>query len=409
MPPRLVCALPIALVLAACSEGTTAPKQIEQLPRPLTNIEQQLATGSTGFGLSLLHEVINETEPDSNIFISPLSASMALGMTATGAAGATLDSMRATLGYQGIDVAEMGASHRSLIDLLRGLDPSVDFRIANSIWYRIGLQVEQPFLDAAARNFDAKVSALDFSSPGAVAAINDWVKEGTNGKIDKIVNDIPQAMVMYLINAIYFKGSWTSQFDESKTSDQPFHAGDGSVTSVPMMFARGAFPAVATADYRAVELPYGGGAYSMVVVVPGEGRSVDSLIASLGPESWNALLTSLSEQSGDVYIPRFRLEWSDSLIEALKAMGMGVAFNVETADFSGISKQSQLFISAVDQKTFVDVDEEGTEAAAVTSVGAGVVSMQDPLVRADRPFLFAIRERLSGTLLFIGKMATPST
>lgn len=405
----VVFALPIAVVLAACGEGSTAPKQIDQLPRSLTSSEQLLATGSTGFGLDLLREINNRTEPDRNVFISPLSASMALGMTASGAAGATLDSMRTTLGFQGMDIDDMDASYRSLIDLLRGLDPSVDFRIANSIWYRNELQVEQPFIDAATSYFDAEVSALDFDSPGAPGVINDWVNESTNGKIAKIVQTIPRDMVMYLINAIYFKGSWTTQFDKAKTRDEPFHSADGSVASVPMMHVSGTFPAAANGDYNAVELPYSGGAYSMVVVVPSGGQSVDSLIASLDPDSWDALLESLTKQSGDVYIPRFRLEWKDSLIEALTAMGMGIAFDGGSADFSGISTAGQLYISSADQKTFVAVDEEGTEAAAVTTIGGGVTSVSSALLRADRPFLFAIRERLSGTLLFIGKMATPPT
>jgi serpin B len=409
MTQRLVFALPIALVLAACSEVTTAPKQIDQLPRPLTNMEQRLATSSTQFGLSLLRNVNERSGPDSNVFISPLSASMALGMTLTGAAGGTLDSMRATLGFPGMEIADIDASYRSLIDLLRGLDASVDFRIANSIWYDHELPVEQPFLDAGATYFDAKIAPLDFSAPGAASVINSWVNEGTNGKIKSIVATIPPWMVMYLINAIYFKGSWSYQFDAGKTSDQPFHAADGSSETIPMMYQKGTFPAVATADYNAVELPYGGGAYSMVVVVPHEGADVDSFISSLTPESWATLLASLTDQSGDVYLPRFRLEWQDSLRGDLTAMGMGIAFDGGAADFSGISRDVHLALTSVDQKTFVAVDEEGTEAAAVTIVGAGVVSLPPALIRADRPFLFAIRERLSGTLLFIGKIAEPPT
>lgn len=223
------------------------------------------------------------------------------------------------------------------------------------------------------------------------------------------MGSISPEMVMYLINAIYFKASWSYQFDKSMTSDRPFYAANGSTTPVPMMYQRGTFPAASTADYQAIELPYGGGAYSMVVVVPSEGRSVDSLIASLDARSWRALLASFTEMSGDVYLPRFQLEWKDSLDQALVAMGMGIAFQGGLADFSGISREfgHGLAITSVNQKTFVDVDEEGTEAAAVTSVGIGVVSLPPTLLRADRPFLFAIRERLSGTLLFIGKMEAP--
>ncbi|HEY9450834.1 MAG TPA: serpin family protein [Gemmatimonadaceae bacterium] len=408
MTLRLLGTLTITMLLAACSsEGPTAPKKIEQLPRPLSSVEQQIAEGSTGFGLALLRGVNERTSADSNVFISPLSASMALGMTATGAAGETLDSMRTVLGYPNVELQEMDESYRSLIDLLRGLDPSVDFRIANSIWYRDGLSVEQSFVDATKKYFDAEVASLDFGSPGAVGTINDWVKRSTNDKIDEIITTIPDDIVMYLVNAIYFKGSWTAQFDRSMTSDQPFYAANGSHPSVPMMWVEGNFPAAATGEYTAVELPYGGGAYSMVIVVPGEELSVDSLITELDTDRWEALLAGLTEHNGIVELPKFRLEWKDSLEAPLIDMGMGIAFDPNRADFSRISRQTSLLISSVDQKTFVNVDEEGTEAAAVTSVGIGPTSAPSPLLRADRPFLFAIRERFSGTLLFIGKMAVP--
>jgi serine protease inhibitor len=410
MSLRLVGAVAIAMVLAACSsEGPTAPKKIEQLPRPLSSVEQQIADGSTGFGLSLLREVNEQSEPGENVFISPLSASMALGMTATGAAGETLDSMRTVLGYQGVDLQAMDESYRSLIDLLRGLDPSVEFRIANSIWYRDGLPVEQSFVDATKQYFDAEVAALDFGSPGAVGTINDWVKRSTNDKIDKIVEQIPEEIMMYLINAIYFKGSWTAQFDKAQTRDEPFFADDGSQPSVPMMTVKGGFRAAATGEYRAVELPYGGGAYSMIVVVPQRGSSIDSLIARTDAPGWQALLAGLHETGGVVQIPKFRLEWKGNLNRSLIDMGMGIAFDYGRADFTGIARGGGLAISTVDQKTYVNVDEEGTEAAAVTAVGVGIVSAPSALLRADRPFLFAIRERFSGTLLFIGKMAVPPT
>jgi serpin B len=370
-------------------------------------VEQQIAEGSTEFGLSLLREVNERTSADSNVFISPLSASMALGMTATGAAGETLDSMRAVLGYRDVGLQEIGESYRNLIDLLRELDPSVDFRIANSIWYRNDLNVESSFVDGTKKYFDAEVAALDFGSPDATVTINDWVKRSTNDKIDAIVESIPSYMVMYLINAIYFKGSWTAQFDKSRTKDEPFFAADGSQPSVPMMSVESDFLATATGDYNAVELPYGGGAFSMIVVVPRQGLSVDSLIANLDASRWQALLDGLTERGGEVQIPRFGLEWKDSLAGPLIDMGMGIAFDSDRADFSGISHDAALFISRVDQKTYVNVDEEGTEAAAVTSVGMGVTSAPSALLRADRPFLFAIRERFSGTLLFIGKMAVP--
>jgi serpin B len=398
-----------SLLLAACDAVSTAPRPIDHLPRELTAAEQRVIAGSNDFAFSLFREV-NSEAPNANLFISPLSVSMALGMTMNGAAGTTLDAMRTTLGFTDVSLADADASYQSLIELLRGLDPSVDFRIANSIWYREGFPFEQAFLDATTQYFDATVQGLDFGDPASTGTINAWVNESTNGKIDRIVDEIPGDAVMYLIDAIYFKGAWQYRFDTKQTSSQPFHLTDSSTTPVDMMhLAEVSFPATATADYHAAELPYGGGAFSMVVVVPNEGKTLDDLIASLDDDSWQALLGSLTEGTGDVYLPRFHLTWDGILNDPLTALGMGIAFEPGAADFTGMSHASghDLFISKVRHKTYVDVNEEGTEAAAVTSVEIGVTSLPPALLRADRPFLFAIRERLSVTILFIGTMRRP--
>jgi serine protease inhibitor len=247
----------------------------------LTSAERALLAGSNRFAFSLLHELEREAAPGENIFVSPLSASMALEMVLNGAAGATLDSMRATLGFPGLSIGEIDVSARHLIDLLRGLDPDVDLRIANSIWYRAGLPVASTFIDANRRFFDATVTALDFASPGAIPTINGWVARQTNGKIDRIVEAIARDLMLYLIDAVYFKAPWTSRFDKAMTRPMPFFAADGSRPQVPMMYQEGTFPAVRTPEYHAAELPYAGGAYAMVVVVPAEGRCVRDLVASL--------------------------------------------------------------------------------------------------------------------------------
>jgi serpin B len=389
------------LLLAACRSAPTHPKHVDTLPRALTSTEREIISGSNDFAISLFRE-LQRQQPDSDLFMSPLSASMALGMAMNGAAGATLDAMRGTLGFGTLPLDQIGVSYRTLIDLLRGLDRSVDFRIGNSIWYRRGFTVERPFLDAGQRHFDARIAELDFDDPKAPGIINGWVKESTNGKIETIVDRISPDDVMYLINAIYFKGVWQYQFDKARTSTQPFFAIDGSTTQAPLMWQKGTFPATSTADYDAVELPYGGGAYAMVVVVPKPGKELGQLVASLDASRWASLLSSFTERSGDVYLPRFRLEWKKMLNDPLTTLGMGIAFQDGKADFSGISRGGGLFISSVLQKSYVDVYEEGTEAAAATSVGISLTSASPALLRADRPFLFAIRERLSGTVLFMG-------
>jgi len=408
---RSILALGVLFALVACSKSPTAPAAIRQLPRALTANEQQLITQSNGFAFSLLRQVAGEA-PDSNVFLSPLSASMALGMTMNGAEGSTLDAMKSTLGFSSMSLPDADASYESLISLLRGLDPHVDFQIANAIWYRQGFDVEPAFVQTDKQYFDATIQGLDFNDPSAAQTINAWVDAGTDGKIDRIVDGpIDPSMVMFLTNAIYFKGAWQDEFDVRKTTSQPFKLDDGSSVPVPMMDLPSlTLPGTATSSYVAAELPYGGGAFVMDVVVPNDGTTLDAVVAQLDDGGWQALLSSLSPQTGEVQIPRFSLSWGASLEPALAALGMGIAFTGGEADFSGISKSAgrELFISDVRQQSFVDVNEQGTTAAAATAVTIGVTSVGTWALRADRPFLFVIRERLSGAILFMGELRRPA-
>src|SRR3990172_8771830 len=206
---------PVLLILAAGAFGCgEALGPIGALPRELSVAEAKLVATNNRFAFNLFREVLRQSEPDSNVFISPLSAAMALGMTYNGARGETRTAMAEALGLGDLTLQEANESFRSLIDLLRGLDPKVDFRLANSIWYRLGFAPRPEFLDVNRKYFDAEVSALDFARPDAVTTINRWVDANTNGKIPEIIKQIEDSIVMLLINAIYFKGSWTHQFDK---------------------------------------------------------------------------------------------------------------------------------------------------------------------------------------------------
>src|SRR6266478_10074358 len=230
-------AIALLLVVIACSKDPVSPKappRITALPRALTAQEQQLIQADNRFAIKLLRETYSELRDSlPNLFVSPLSVAMALGMTYNGAATTTEDAMRATLELDSMTVGEVNEANQSLIALLRGLDPHVQFQIANSIWYRLGFTVEQPFLDANRTYYDARVEALDFTAPSAVPTINAWVNEQTQGKIQDIITGIPHDVVMYLINAIYFKGDWTQRFDKNLTTPRPFHLQDGSTVDVP--------------------------------------------------------------------------------------------------------------------------------------------------------------------------------
>jgi len=404
--PHAVATLGIALALACSSATEPRPSEpspvLEALPRALSAGEQKIIAANNDFSFSLFRR-LGDAQPDSNVFVSPLSASMALGMAMNGASGTTFDEMRATLGFGTTSESEIDQGYKSLITLLRGLDPGVDFRIANSIWTREGFPVTPAFLDAGRTWFDAQAASLDFASPTAVKSINDWVSTATAGKIPTILDQIKSDEVMFLINAIYFKGSWRAKFDPALTIDAPFHgiAGD---QPMKLMHREGTIRYMQTPAFSAVDLPYGNSAYSMSVLLPNVGQSVDAVLASLRTDTWSAWTTQFQDAELDLHLPRLALTWERMLIPDLQALGMRAAFQAGGADFSRISPLGdRLFISTVKQKTYVNVNEEGTEAAAVTNVGISLTSA--PLrtqFRVDRPYVFVIRERLSGTILFLG-------
>ena len=330
---------------------------------------------------------------------------MALGMTYNGADGTTRDAMQQTLELAGMNLEEINESYQSLIALLTQLDPLVQFQIANSIWYREDYPVKEDFLDRNRTYFNATVEAMDFASPDALSTINNWVDDNTNGKIDKIVDRLEPNLVMLLINAIYFKGNWTHQFDKNKTRDGVFHNTESSTVSCRMMEQEGEHSTFTNGAFTAVDLPYGDGLFSMTIILPHRTTELDSLLAELTTENWQIWMNSFHTSDIPLYMPKFKLEYELKLNEALGALGMEIAFT-KAANFNNMYDDGQpLYIDEVHHKTFVDVNEEGTEAAAVTSVGITVVGFSSILI--NRPFIFAIRENTSGTLLFLGRIVEP--
>lgn len=401
-----------ALLLGSCeliSGPGGDPEPLERLPRDLSAAEQAVIESSNAFAFELLRETIVRDE-SADIMLSPLSASMALGMAMNGARGATFEGMRAALAFGTLDQESINASYHDLIELLLGLDRGVDMRIANSVWARSGFPFHDSFMETVRQSFDAEVATLDFSAPEAAPTINRWVDRSTNGRIDTIIEPpIPPHVVMYLINAIYFKGNWQERFDRSDTRDAPFTRADGSTKTVAMMSRQGGFEYHAHADAEIAELRYGRGAFVMDIVLPREGRTVDELIATLDESRWNEWIDGLQPTSIYLEMPKYRLEYETRMNEPLIAMGMQSAFGLTgDTDFTGLSPAGEdLYISEVKQKTFINVDEEGTEAAAVTSVAVSVTSMP-PTMTVNRPFLVVIRERFGGAILFIGRIGDPT-
>jgi serine protease inhibitor len=407
-PIRRAAFVVVVGTVSACSDVTTPTPTLTltRLPRDLTAGEQQVLRAGNQFSLALFRQLA-KAQPGKNVFVSPLSASMALGMTMNGARGTTLDAMRATLGVGTGDLQQINAGYKGLIELLRGLDPSTTFQLANAIWYRNEFPVRQTFVDAVKVAFSAEVRGLNFNDPNSLSVINAWVNSSTQGKIPTILDAIAPNDQMYLMNAIYFKASWRTRFDPAMTHPGTFRASGGSIQTVNMMH-RDPMPGVLNRVFSfphlyTAELGYGNDAFGMTILLPERGGNVDSVAAALTTDQWNEITAMLDGSMGTILgvtLPKFSLTYERTLNDDLKALGMGIAFG-DGADFSGLSS-SPVYVSYVKQKTFVDVNEAGTEAAAVTNVV--LAASTPPSLEVDRPFIFVIRDRLSGTIQFMGKM-----
>ncbi len=360
------------------------------------------------FGLELLNTVI-ENEESPNVMISPASVSIALGMVYNGAETTTRDAFEQVLNYEGLTREEVNEITKELISVLVTNVRGNLLEIANSLWYDEGFPVEQDFIDLNSNYYDAEVREIDFRTAQAVKTINNWVSDKTHGKIDKIIDSIDPLDMMILINAIYFNCVWEVEFDPKDTDEAPFYTEGGQIYGqVDMMQLESNFHAAFTEEFSAVELQYKNKKFSMFLFLPSESSSVNELIAQLDGDTWNSWLEEFSEmEEFTITMPKFKFEYEKSLGDALKTMGLQVAFTDE-ADFSGISS-IDLLISDVIHKTYIDVNEEGTEAAAVTGIVMGITSVgPQSFLRLDRPFLFAITENSSKSILFIGKVSEPS-
>ncbi len=408
--------IPLIFIILTITGFSACDKEmgiLDNEPKPIKlTTEQQLLLGnSSDFSFDLFREIINEADKTENVFISPLSISIALAMTYNGAAGSTQAAMKKTMQLPDLSVKQINEAYLSLRNDLLSVDPKVILNIANSIWYREGFDVEVPFINANKTYYDAEVRDLDFDRPDAVTIINNWVSDKTNNLIDKIIERITNQTVMILLNAIYFKGEWRYEFDKSETTSLPFHLENGQQITVPTMRQTGSFNYFEHELFSVAELPYGRGNYSMLVFLPNTGKEVHEMVEVLNNKLWSEITDGLSfSRMLNIQLPKFRFEFEQELNDVLISMGMGVAFSPAQADFSGINPLEQLFISEVKHKAFVEVNEEGTEAAAVTSVviertSAGPNTPKAFLV--DRPFVFAIKETYTNAIIFAGKVMEP--
>lgn len=372
-------------------------------------MDQRLIAANTAFGVDLFRQVVGK-EGVENVFVSPTSVAMALAMAYNGARGETKEQMARVLGIDAMTLEQVNEAYAALRQSLASVERQVELSVANSIWARAGVGFYPDFLERCRVYYGAEATTLDFGDPSAAETINEWIGEQTRGRITEVVEPpIDPQTVMFLLNAIYFKGQWAIEFDASKTVQRPFHLADGSNKQVSMMSQSGDYMYLRGDGFQAVALPYGEGRIAAYVFVPDTDSDLGALLNALNEKVWSGWMSQFAQMEGDIALPRFRVEYEANLGHTLQAMGIKIAFDPDRADLSGMRPvPPDLFIQSVKHKTFVEVNEQGTEAAAVTSVEIGVTSIREKFeLVADRPFLFAIRDQDTGSVLFLGTVVDP--
>ncbi|MCS7055584.1 MAG: serpin family protein [Thermoflexales bacterium] len=382
------------------------------VPQKMNVMRPEFTRATTGFALDLIRRIARR-DADKNVFISPANIAIALAMTANGARGETLQGMLSVLGDGEATLDTMNADYSALQSLMKRDDSGVILTIANSLWARAGVPFHADFLQRTQQFYEAKSEELDFAQPDAPDVINRWVSDKTNGKISGIVDEIPQDTILILVSAIYFNGAWQTAFNPEQTQDMPFNLLDGTQKQTPTMFRSGRFEYLQGDDFQAVRLPYAGDALRMVVFLPSEIITLSKFVANLTVERWEAWSAQFAPKQGQLFLPRFKVQYDTKLNDVLQETAMAIAFDPQRADFSGMRPiPPPIFISSVRHLAYVDVNEAGTEAAAATAVQMGVTSArpsdEEPFtMRVDRPFLFAIEDVGTGSLLFMGAVLEP--
>ncbi len=419
-PPAATAGSAAASTPEAPPAAQVTPTQLPATAASTAAIEKGEATTQTlpssfvqsniAFGISLLQQTAQREQ--GNVFLSPSNVSIALAMTANGAQGDTFAAMRDVLAPSTASLETFNAAYRALQEKLTRSSDKVSVSLANALWAKADVSFNDEFLNRAQTIYEARIDALDFSDPGAVNAINNWVRESTNGKIDGIVEKLDPELILLLTSAIYFKAAWQNAFDPASTLELPFTLPDGAQKQVPMMLRTGEMQYLKTDNAQLAQLAYADEATRMTVLLPDAGKTADDVLASLTAVQWQTWQGDFGIKSGTLYLPRFKAETDVTLNDALSVLGLTLAFDAERADFSGMRPvPPQVFISNVRHKAFIEVNEEGTEAAAATSVGMGATSAEPASdtfeMLIDRPFVIMIEDIDTGLILFAGLIREP--
>lgn len=374
-------------------------------------VDPRLLVANLKFGFKLFDQLRHQ-ESSHNLLISPYSVAIALAMIYNGAAGKTKLAMAESLYFQKLSVTQINLSNAILAAALAKADPQVEVAFANSLWTQKDSSINQEFVVCNQTFYQAEVQALDFTHPKTVDIINDWVYKQTRGKIPTIINELQPEQLMVLITAAYFKGMWSQPFDLAQSVKRPFYLSDGMRIQHPMMSQYGTYRYYENKQFQALSLPYGQGRLTFDVFLPKSRSSLDNICHSITVERWQAWLKEFKDREGTIQLPRFKIQYATSLKQVLALMGMGHVF-AKKANF-GVMSSKSLTLDQVRHHTYVEVNEEGTEAAAATAVGVMAGSLmfraQKPFrMVVDHPFFFVIRDRLSGTILFMGSIMNPAT
>ena len=390
--------------------GSTPGETVPLAQRSDFAMDSRLVEAQTQFGFNLLAAILQE-ESGQNILISPASVAIALSMAYNGADGDTQQAMAQTLALQDINPKVANAASAALINALSNSDPEVRVDIANSLWVRQGFPLQSAFVEQVSEFYNADVTNLDFSNSSAPETINAWVAEKTAGKISQMVDQISPDDILFILNAVYFKGNWTHAFDSERTTQQPFSLLNGATIQHPQMAQEDEYRYYETDQFQAVSLPYGDGRFSFYVFLPKQTSSLSDFQSSLSAETWSDWMTQFQQRIGSIKLPRFQFEYEKGLKAILETLGMGIAFDPTQANFAKLSS-APTYISQVKHKTLIEVNEEGSEAAGSTSIGVTVTSIplepEPPFeMVVDRPFFMAIRDNSTGAILFMGSIVEP--
>jgi serpin B len=405
---RLLLAIGVAATLIACNNEEN-PKPNERRDIILSANEEVLSDDCVDFAFRFFKQTQKKEAKQKNWMISPLSLTYALSMTANGADEKTLDEIRTTLGFGDIAMEEINLYNKKLVDQLKTLDNTAKFNSANSIWTDDSITLLDDFINTNRQMYDAEVSNIDASSDECKKTINNWCAQKTDNCIPEIY---PQEESLdfnvLLINAIYFNGKWNGKFEVSETQE-PFYNANGTTTQTNMMNMKKELKYDENDKFRLVEIPYGNGAFSMVIMLPQHGVELDEAIDYINSSRWSNIVDSESFASTvktNVKMPRFEITYKESLVNSLMAMGVKEAFTTN-ANFSKISDTS-LFITDIIQSTTLKVNEKGSLAAATTVVNMGITSPsptpKEVTFNVNKPFMFVIKEQSTNTFIFMGKM-----